>query len=118
MSGIARKARFINYLEVIVDAEGRVMYAVPSHQEKLIDLACQKLGVTREGLYAMTPQEYYWDFMTWLCQITGCIAVWTRGCTGVRVTQKQRATMRRLKMEGLYKGAIPFRNEKGGGKRT
>lgn len=30
------KETFIDYLEVIIDVNGRIMYAVPSHQEKLI----------------------------------------------------------------------------------
>lgn len=41
------KSHFINYLEVIVKPDGEVVYAVPSHQEKLIELACLKLRVNR-----------------------------------------------------------------------
>lgn len=61
-----RKKTFIHYLEVVIDENGNIMYAVPSHQEKLISLACEKLNVTRGELNAMCPQEYYCDFTTWL----------------------------------------------------
>ena len=33
------KAKYKNYLEVIIDANGTIMYAVPSHQEKASELA-------------------------------------------------------------------------------
>lgn len=42
------KNTFTNYLEVVIGENGKIMYAVPSHQEKLIKLACEKLNVTRE----------------------------------------------------------------------
>lgn len=44
------KKTFIHYLEVVIDENGKIMYAVPSHQEKIISLACEKLNVTREEL--------------------------------------------------------------------
>lgn len=53
------KQTFIHYLEVVIDENGKIMYAVPSHQEKMISLACEKLNVTREELNTICPQEYY-----------------------------------------------------------
>lgn len=35
------KKIFIHYLEVVIDENGKIMYAVPSHQEKQITLACE-----------------------------------------------------------------------------
>lgn len=101
------KAKYVNYLEVIIDADGKVMYAVPSHQEKCIALACKKLGVTRDELNAMCPREFYFNFMRWLCEITGAVAVWDYNCEYWECTVKQIGMLRRLKMEGLYKGDIP-----------
>lgn len=34
-------------------------------KEKLIALACQKRGVTRQELNDLCPREYYYDFLTW-----------------------------------------------------
>ena len=72
------KQTFIHYLEVIIDENGKIMYAVPSHQEKMIKLACEKLNVTREKLNENCPQEYYCDFMTWLSKVGGACAVWEK----------------------------------------
>lgn len=101
------KATFPYYLEVVIDADGKVMYAVPSHQEKLIALARQKLGITRDELNAMCPREYYGDFMRWLCLLTSAMSVWDGWCEYGNPSTKQISTLRRLKMAGLYKGMIP-----------
>jgi len=51
------KKTFIHYLEVVIDGNGKIMYAVPSHQEKLITLAREKLNVTREELNAIVRRS-------------------------------------------------------------
>lgn len=98
---------FVDYLEVIIDSDGKVMYAVPSHQEKCIALACEKLGVSRDELKAMCPREFYWDFLKWLCKISGAVAVWNANCEYWAPTRKQIGALRQLKMAGLYRGSIP-----------
>ena len=60
------KKHFVNYLEVMIDEQGKVHYAVPSHQEWAIAASCEKLGVSRQELGDMTPREYYFDWMNWL----------------------------------------------------
>lgn len=99
------KKTFINYLEVIIDENGTVHYAVPSHQEFLIKFACNKLCVDRDTLNEMCPKEYYFDFITWLCKITGCIAVWDKGIQG-RPNRAQLIVLNKLRCENLYKGAV------------
>ena len=101
------KETFPHYLEVIIGPDGDVMYAVPSHQYKMIDIACQKYSVDRKGLDAMCPYEYWFDYMRWLCNITDCIAVWEHGIEYYSVNHKQVAMLRRLKMAGLYTGMSP-----------
>ena len=105
------KETYVMYLEVLIDPDGKVMYAVPSHQEKAIKIACQKLGVTREELNRMCPREYYFDFMRWLCKISGVMAVWTHDCEYWEPTVKQIGKLRQLKMEGLHTGPIPNTSE-------
>lgn len=105
------KKTFIHYLEVVIDENGKIMYAVPSHQEKLIALACEKLNITREELNAMCPQEYYCDFMTFLCKISGACAVWERFIKVDRLTEKQVKALKMLKDSGLYLGEIPKEGE-------
>lgn len=58
------KKKYVDYLEVLILEDGTVVYAVPSHQEKAIAVACAKLGVCRKELMDMCPPEYYADFMT------------------------------------------------------
>lgn len=100
------KKTFTNYLEVVIDENGKVMYAVPSHQEKLIKLACEKLKVTREELNAMCPQEYYFDFVTWLCKVSGACAVRNYHIEKYRLTERQVNALKALKDNGLYRGEI------------
>ena len=70
------KQTYVQYLEVVILEDGTVEYAVPSHQEKLIALACQKRGVTRQELNDLCPREYYYDFLTWLCMQANAVADW------------------------------------------
>ena len=102
------KQTYVQYLEVVILEDGTVEYAVPSHQEKLIALACQKQGVSRQELSDLCPREYYYDFLTWLCMQANAVAVWNNDCCcGRGINRKQVATLRRLKMAGVYGGTIP-----------
>jgi hypothetical protein len=101
------KQTFIHYLEVMIDRDGEVSYAVPSHQEKMIKCACECLGLTRQQLYDLCPREYYCEFMGWLSMLTGLMAVWEGHYEVYEPTKKQIAALRRLKLAGLYTGFIP-----------
>ena len=93
------KQTYVQYLEVVILEDGTVEYAVPSHQEKLIALACQKKGVSRQELN---------DFLTWLCMQANAVAVWNNDCCyGLSINRKQIGTLRRLKKAGVYGGTIP-----------
>lgn len=99
------KANFVNYLEVIIDALGIVHYAVPSHQEFLIRYACKRDNITRLELESSCPCEYFCDFMKWLTLYTDCVAVWDNFVVGEQNTY-QKATLKKLKLSGLYRGKI------------
>lgn len=102
------KQTYVQYLEVVILEDGTVEYAVPSHQEKLIALACQKQGVSRQELNDLCPREYYYDFLTWLCMQANAVAVWNNDCCyGLGINRKQIGTLRKLKMAGVYGGTIP-----------
>ena len=91
----------------MVDPDGAVHYAVPSHQEYAIAEACRKLGVTRQELSDMTPKEYYFDWLTWLLMQCGCMAVWNDWFICPAPTKGQIGTLRKLKMAGVYRGKVP-----------
>ena len=101
------KKKYVNYLEVLILEDGKVVYAVPSHQEKAIAIACERHGISREKLIASCPAELYFDYMTWLLEMANAVAVWNFGVEAPRVNRMQVGTLRRLKMAGLYKGQIP-----------
>jgi hypothetical protein len=102
------KQTFDNYLEVLILPDGEVVYAVPSHSAKAEKLCCDKLHITQHQLQKRCPREYYYDYLTWLLNICGAIAVWTNhfmsGECGL--TNRQKLTLKRLKLHGVFKGAI------------
>ncbi|WP_019124665.1 hypothetical protein [Peptoniphilus grossensis] len=106
------KETYINYLEVLILEEGTVEYAVPSHQEKALEIACKKLNKTKQEIEDMCPREYYCDYLTWLLGITGSISVWGTNdeyfIVYKTINKKQIATLKKLKKHGLYKGNIPI----------
>ena len=99
--------RFPHYLEVIIDNKGKVHYAVPSHQEKLIRVACDKFNCTREQLNEMCPPEYYFDFLQWLLIQTDCVSVWTQFIQYHKLYKAQYETLQTLKSCGAYEGIMP-----------
>lgn len=102
------KQTYIDYLEVLMLQDGKIVYAVPSHQEKAIALCCEKLNVSRKELDAMCPREYWCDYLTWLLNICGAVSVWnTQYAAGEsEINARQRAALRRLKLNGLYRGKV------------
>lgn len=102
------KAAYTNYLEVLISEDGKIMYAVPSHQEKAIELACKKLHMSRDEISAMCPREYYFDYLRWLLMVSGAAAVWNGACLAPEPTKKQIAALKMLKLKGLYHGTIPM----------
>jgi len=100
------KAKYVNYLEVLIEKDGHVVYAVPSHQEKAISLAMKKLGVSRDEIMDMCPPAMYCDFMVWVLSLTESVAVWNGGYIG-SPNKKQILKLKAMKIQGLYKGKIP-----------
>lgn len=70
------KETFINYLEVIILPTGKIVYAVPSHQEYLIQFGMKKHNMNREQYMNMCPYKYCLEPIDWLTNDTRCIAVW------------------------------------------
>ncbi len=103
------KETYTNYLEVILFPDGVIEYAVPSHQEKLIKVCCDKLNVSREELFKLCPEDYYFDVITWLCNISGCVSIWNNGLTKSDcnpLTEEQVNKIKELQKEKLYTGGF------------
>lgn len=99
------KKVFVDYLEIIIRVDGVIEYAVPSHQEKLIKIATEKLGITKSQLFDMCPTEYLFDVCKWLCIITDCVSVWNDFYKG-DLNEAQREALQNLKNHGLYRGKM------------
>lgn len=99
------KNHFINYLEVIIRDNGIIEYAIPSHQEKLISVCCEQMGISRQELLKMCPKEYCFDFLSWLCKVSNCVSVWNDFIWG-EPNEKQIESLKALKENGIYTGDI------------
>ena len=99
------KETFINYLEVLIESNGHVLYAIPSHQEMAIKLACEAKGWTREELNQACPPEMYFDFLAWVLSLTGCVSVWNNFYMGT-LNGEQRERLREMKEAGIYRGEL------------
>jgi hypothetical protein len=98
------KQHYIHYFEVVLFPDGHIEYAVPSHQEKLIQVCQDKLGISRYQLEKMCPKEYYCDYITWLCNISECVSIWEHYivCSDkIPLTDPQKDMIERLQKEGL-----------------
>ena len=105
------KKAYHNYLEVIIDRNGKVMYAIPSHQEKLIEILCSQRNQTRKQVFDSCPKEYYFDFLKWLCMETGCCSAWDGFVYGDKFSDDQISALAMLKRENVYHGKLPNKSE-------
>ena len=96
-----------NSLEVMLGPDGTVHYAVPSHQEFLIEKVKERHHWSQEQLMDACPPEYYFNFLTWLIMESGgYVPVWEKFVYGP-VNQLQHDALQQLKREKLYLGNIP-----------
>lgn len=97
------KAHYVNYLEVIIKEDGTVEYAVPSHQRKLENILAEQWNTDISNIRNRCPQEMYWDYIQWLCLMTGCVSLWSRSSTLPKMlTRPQLDMIHKLIYEGLY----------------
>lgn len=100
------KKHYVNYLEVIILRDGTIEYAIPSHQEYLIKLACSQKGISRDEFVKSCPSEYYGDFLKWLCIQTGAVSVWNDYVVYDKFTIAQMTALDALKIADLYHGPL------------
>lgn len=101
------KETYVNYLEVIIDENGKVMYAIPGHIMKLEELTKDKLNLSSvKEVRDLCPSEMHGDYIKWLLSQCKCISVWTRMCIYDSINKKQYFTLRSLKINGLYHGPL------------
>ena len=67
-------ANFICYCEVVIWPDGKIEYAVPSHQQKLIDCYAQIEGISHEEAYQQCKDD--WSLYDSLMKKTGICQIW------------------------------------------
>lgn len=101
------KKTFRKYLEVIIDPEGVVHYAVPSHNERLITYIMDTSDFDRDQIEGMVNvlRVDYGSTVETLCEMSKCISVWNDFYIG-KPNDKQRETLQKLKDNELFMGVI------------
>ena len=94
------------YTEVIIHYNGKVEYAIQSHQEKLIRLGMEKYNCSREEFIEKSPRNMWGDYLQWLMDETKCICVWYEGYQGKNLSKLQKNKLKRFIEVGAMKSVI------------
>lgn len=98
------KKNYTNYLEVIIEPNGHVCYAVPSHQIFLEKYGAKINNISREEFVEKCPKEYWCDYLTWLLKETKCVSVWSIGyMKPSNVTKEQENVLKHFIKEQIMK---------------
>lgn len=68
----------IRYCEAIVNDDGTVEYAIPSHSERLISKVCEHCSISRSQLESEMPM--FCDVLAYLADIGNTAVVWYNVC--------------------------------------
>lgn len=105
------KQTFIDYLEVLILDDGKIIYAVPSHQLKGEEIASKRLGLSITEFRDSCPKDAMFDYLPWIASQANCVFVWNSYIVYSSINHKQYASLRKLKINGLYKGLLPNTDE-------
>ena len=101
---------FVNYCECVIDEDGTILYAIPSHERKLMEIVMNRLNLTREELVDKAEQENgQWDWINWLMRNSKCMCVYTCGYaipTDDFMTDKQKESLQSLINAGLVEDKL------------
>ena len=103
---------FINYLEIVIDEDGEVHYAVPSHQMFMENILKRMIGESAFNQMIMEDRTSWADYLSWLCKHTKCVPVWNEFYYG-KPNDKQLRILQQLKEKkykqinlSLYQGKV------------
>lgn len=105
------KETFINYLEVLILADGTIVYAIPSHQLKGEEIAAKRLGLSISEFRDTCPSDAMFDYLPWIASQANCVFVWNSNIVYSQINKRQFSSLRILKLNGLYKGPLPHVDE-------
>ena len=92
------KKTFINYMEAIIDSDGVVYYAIPSHERKLMEIVLkQNPEMCMKDLENEAEKNAYLDgWAEYLMRKSGCICIYTKGYMTPRNYQMSDAQKQKL----------------------
>ena len=101
------KKTFVDYLEAVIDVNGIVHYAIPSHEKILCKIICTKKGLTEKQLNELAEASGgLYDWINWLMNEAECICVYTQGYAYPRhaiPSPEQKRMLNRLIRAGLVR---------------
>ena len=66
---------FINYLEVVIDEDGEIHYAVPSHQMFMENILKRNVGESAFNQMIMEDKSAWTDYLSILCKYSNYVPV-------------------------------------------
>ena len=97
------KRHWINYCEVIIDREGKIIIANPSHVEAMLKLT----GRTREDVYNEMPVDA--SPIHWFVDYLGYISVWNSfQLSPKKITFQQYETLEQLEINNFIRTNIQY----------
>lgn len=100
------KATFINYLEVVITADGKIHYSVPSHQQFLLNRLMKERNLTHKELDDLCPEKCHFDYNRWLAQEYEAVLVFNNGFQG-DPNDEQLDAIQMLRDEELLHTVVP-----------
>ena len=112
------KEKYINYLEIVIERNGKIHYAVPSHIKRLERLMMEMYHMTYNEIYSMynndSDSDSFMEYVYWLMDKTGAITVYNNMYRG-KANRVQLSVMKQLVDRGVishyaYFNCKPGRN--------
>ena len=97
-------AHFINYCEVVVYPDGKVEYATPSHQEKMIEIYAKKHNITNSKAKEIFYDDI--DFFDKILDDTGIVLVWYNNFQFTKINKTQIEVLNLMKVFGCIRKEI------------
>ena len=98
------KKTFVNYTELVIDKDGNIMYATPSHERKMMSIILQNNPEMCERDLMQEAEESggLYDWINWLMRKSECMCIYTCGIAYADPsTQKQMEKVKQLVDAGL-----------------
>lgn len=87
-----------NHFEIIIDVDGKMYEAYPSHADWLVDRFVASSDLPEKEALELIP---YFNVISFLTRVTGCIAVWSTRFVGKPNAKQRRVLLQLVKSDFL-----------------